>query len=109
MLGYGYSANFSAAPAAGVVVSGPALDTVNKARLMEQQSRFAAGKTFFRNGDKWIDSDVQKKTDAKRVRVQFGTQEYFDLLAKNPQAKSWLALGTNVEFTLGDTIYEVTE
>jgi hypothetical protein len=35
--------------------------------------------------------------------------EYFDLLAKQPQAKSWLALGTKVEFTIGDTVYEVTD
>ena len=43
------------------------------------------------------------------MRVTFGSPEYFDLLKQRPQSKSWLALGTNVEFTLGDTIYEVVE
>ena len=52
---------------------------------------------------------MQKRPNAKRVQVQFGSPEYFDLLAKQPQARSWLALGTKVEFTLGDTIYEVTD
>jgi Ca-activated chloride channel family protein len=79
------------------------------ARAIEQQSRFAGGRTFFRNGDKWIDSEVQKQVNAKRVQVQFGSQEYFDLLAGNPLVKSWLALGTKVEFTIGDTVYEVTD
>jgi Ca-activated chloride channel family protein len=103
---YSTAAGFSTGAVTNSVVAGAPLAM---ARKMEAQSRFAAGKTFFRNGDKWIDSDVQKKTNAKRVRVQFGSQEYFDLMAKQPRAKSWLALGTNVEFMVGDTIYEVTE
>src|SRR6185295_15706690 len=78
------------------------------AQKLEQQGRFAGGKTFFQNGDKWIDSDVQKKQNAKRVQVQFGSQEYFDL-AKKPAARSWLAQSRNVEFVLGDTIYEVVD
>ena len=60
------------------------------------------------NGDKWIDSDVQKQQNAKRVQVQFASQEYFDL-AKRPEAKSWLAQSRNVEFVLGDTVYEVVD
>jgi hypothetical protein len=82
----------------------------SQARQTQEQGRFAAGKTFFRNGEKWIDSDVQnQKQDARRARVQFGSKEYFDLVTKQPQSKSWLALGANVEFTIGDTVYEVTE
>ena len=86
------------------------LKNESDARQTQDQGRFTAGKTFFRNGEKWIDSDVQnQKQDAKRNRVQFGSKEYFDLVAKQPQSRSWLALGANVEFTLGDTVYEVTE
>ena len=79
------------------------------ARQTQDQGRFTAGKTFFRNGEKWIDSDVQNQTNARRARVQFGSKEYFELVTKQPQSKSWLALGANVEFTIGDTVYEVTE
>ena len=78
-------------------------------RELAQQSRFAGGRTFFQNGDKWIDSEVQKQVNAKRVQVPFGSPEYFDLLTRQPQVRSWLALGTKVEFTLGDTVYEVTD
>ena len=84
------------------------VQTVTQARTLEQQSRFAGGKTFFQNGDKWIDSDVQKKQNAKRVRVQFGSQEYFDL-AKRSAAKAWLAQSRNVEFVLDGAIYEVVD
>jgi Ca-activated chloride channel family protein len=103
---FNYSAVAGAGAATNSVVAGA---PVAMARKMEAQSRFAAGKTFFRNGDKWIDADVQKKANAKRVQVQFGSPEYFDLLAQQPQVKSWLALGTSVEFVIGDTLYEVAD
>jgi Ca-activated chloride channel family protein len=100
--------NYSVA-AGGAVPSTPALATATVARSMEQQSRFAAGKTFFQNGDRWVDSEVQKRQDAKRVRVQFGSKEYFDLVKQQPQSKVWLAQARNVEFVLGETIYEVVD
>jgi Ca-activated chloride channel family protein len=81
----------------------------DEARELERRGRSVAGKTFFANEGKWIDSEVQKKKDAKRLRVTFGSEDYFKLLREKPEAKSWLALGTNVEFTLGDTVYEIVE
>ena len=74
-----------------------------------QQSQFAGGKNFFFNENQWMDSAIQKHPNAKRVKIQFGTAEYFSLLAKNPAAQPWLALGQNVQFVLGDTIYEIHE
>jgi hypothetical protein len=83
----------------------------SKDRLVQyaQQSQFVAGKSFFQNEKQWIDSAVQKHPDAKRVRIQFGSAEYFDLIAKNPKALPWLALGQNVQFVLGKTVYEIYE
>jgi hypothetical protein len=46
-------------------------------------------------------------SDAKRVRIQFGSQDYFDLLAKYPQTAPWLALSQSVQFLWEGTIYEV--
>ena len=48
--------------------------------------------------------------DAPRLQSFFeANPEYFDLVKKNPQAASWLALGRNVQFVLGETIYEIYE
>ena len=74
-----------------------------------QQTQFVGGRSFYQNGNQWIDAAVQKLKEAKRVRVQFGSQDYFDLLARKPQTQAWLALGQNVQFALGDTVYEVYE
>ena len=83
----------------------------SKDRLVQyaQQSQFVAGKSFFQNEKQWIDSAVQKHPDAKRVRIQFGSAEYFDLIARNPKALPWLALGQNVQFVLDKTVYEIYE
>ena len=81
------------------------------ARIVQytQQSRFVAGKNFYQNGAQWIDADAQKLPDAKRVRVQFNSPEYFDLVAKNPQALSWFSVGQNLQLLLNGTIYDVVE
>ncbi|MEW6305994.1 MAG: VIT domain-containing protein, partial [Verrucomicrobiota bacterium] len=74
-----------------------------------QQNRYVAGRSFFQNGEQWIDANVQKLANARRVRVQFNSSEYFDLIAKQPQAVPWLALGRQVQFELNGTVYEVYE
>ncbi len=83
----------------------------NQSRLVQyaQQSRHVSGKTFFQNDRQWIDSAIQKSPNANRVRLQLGSNEYFDFLAKHPQAGAWLALGPNVQFLQDGTIYETVE
>ena len=82
-----------------------------KSRLMQysQQSQFVGGKTFFQNDKQWIDAAVQSNSKARVVRIQFGSAEYFDLAATNSMALPWLALGQNVQFVLGNTIYDIYE
>jgi hypothetical protein len=74
-----------------------------------QQSRFVGGRTFYLNNDQWVDSEIQKHPKAKRVRVQFASPEYFELMKKNPGALTWLSVGRNMHFLLGETIYEIYE
>ena len=74
-----------------------------------QESKFVNGRTFYLNGNQWIDSEVQKLPNVKHVRIQFNSDEYFDLMAKQPKALAWLAIGKNVQFALRDTIYEIYE
>src|SRR6266545_4820453 len=71
-----------------------------------QQTQFVGGRSFYQNGNQWIDASVQKLKDAKRVRVQFNSKEYFDLVTKKPEALPWLALGQNVQFAMNGTVYE---
>jgi Ca-activated chloride channel family protein len=75
----------------------------------EGQGRFVAGRNAFLNNNQWVDSLAQKQPNAKHVRIQFNSTEYFALAAKEPQALPWLALGQNVQFVLRDTVYEIYE
>jgi Ca-activated chloride channel family protein len=86
------------------VESGPA-------RLAQytQQSRFVAGKTFFQNGEQWLDSELQKFPNARRVKLAFGSQDYFDFVTGHPKAQPWLALGQKVQFVMDGTVYEIGE
>jgi Ca-activated chloride channel family protein len=72
-----------------------------------QQSKFVNGRAFFQNGNQWIDSTAQSA--GKRQRVQFNSEEYFNLLKSHPEAGPWLALGQNVVLALDHTVYEITE
>jgi hypothetical protein len=98
---------------AGRSASAPSASPTDKSkeRLIQysQQAQFVAGKSFFQNNQQWIDSAVQKHPSAKRVRIQFGSAEYFDLIAKQPKALPWLALGQSVQFILDNTVYDIYE
>ncbi|MEY4386504.1 MAG: hypothetical protein RLY20_1787 [Verrucomicrobiota bacterium] len=74
-----------------------------------QNAQFVNGRNFFNNGNAWVDSQVQQSQQARRVRLQFNSKEYFAFAATNAAARPWLALGNNVQFVLKDTVYEVYE
>lgn len=74
-----------------------------------QQNRFIAGRTFYQNGNQWVDSNVQSRQDARKVQVQFNSKEYFALLNKHANAAQWLSVGRNVQVLLGDTVYEIVD
>jgi Ca-activated chloride channel family protein len=78
-------------------------------RAAAEESRFVQGRTFYRNGDIWVDQRVSEQTKAKRVRIQFASNEYFELLGNHPEAQPWLALGAKVTLLLDGTIYEISD
>ncbi len=83
--------------------------TIAVAREYAGQGRFLNGRAFYQNGATWIDFEIQRMPNAKRVRVQFDSPEYFELLKQHPKALAWLSLGRNVQFVLGQSVYEVVE
>ena len=95
----------------GGVPSAPMVVTGAAARLVEQsrQTRYAGGRAFYKNGEQWIDSEIQKHANAKCVRIAFDSAEYYALLQKHPAVTPWLALGRNVRFWFDDVIYEIGE
>ncbi|MBN1424527.1 VWA domain-containing protein [Candidatus Fermentibacteria bacterium] len=89
-------------------MASPLADRMEQA-VSGQQNRYVAGRTFYQNGAQWIDASVQTTADARRIQVRIGSDEYFTLLKKHPNAAQWLSVGRNVQVLLDDTVYEVIE
>jgi len=102
----------SATPAAAAVPQNlaKAPDSLERVAQYTQQNKFVNGRNFFLNDQQqWIDPGVQNLTNAKRVRLQFNSTEYFALAAKESRALPWLSLGRNVQFILDGMVYEIYE
>ena len=105
---------WATAPAPSGLAGGGTIRTDNlaasRAGQYTQEQRFVAGRTFFQNGTRWVDSEVQRqKPGVQRVRLSFGSAEYFDLIRRHAEAAPWLALGQNVDLILDGIIYEISE
>ena len=72
-----------------------------------QQVRVVNGRAFYQNGNVWTDSSAQGKRSLKQRQITFGSTEYFDLLAKTPELSSWLALGSQRDVVVGDTLFNI--
>ncbi len=88
-------------------VSTPSLDANTRVVQYTQRAKYVAGRAFFQNGNQWIDNNVSKQNGGKSVRLKFGSDDYFKLIAENPEARPWLALGQNVRLVLNGTVYDI--
>ena len=86
------------------------IDSLTRERIgHERTRRFINGRTFYRNGDIWVDAKVSETPNAQRVKIVFASDEYFQLFQEHPRTRAWLALGNKVHLLIGDTIYEIVD
>ena len=76
---------------------------------LAQQTKNVMGRAVYQSGKFWVDSELQNTKHQQSVRIQFASEEYFDLYRNNTKAAQFLALGQNVRFHLDGTYYEVYE
>jgi Ca-activated chloride channel family protein len=98
------------APMAGAsynTVQAPSNDASTRVLQYTQRAKYIDGRAFFQNGNQWVDNNVSAQNDAKSTRIKFGSDDYFALLAKHPEARAWLALGQNVKLFLDSMTYEI--
>jgi len=103
----------AAAPASSMAgngyraISAPSTDANTRVVQYTQRAKYVAGRAFFQNGNQWVDSNVAKQNGNASVRVKFGSDDYFALIANNPNARPWLALGQNIKLVLNNTVYDI--
>jgi Ca-activated chloride channel family protein len=70
--------------------------------------RLVGSKTFLLQDGVWIDTTFDPSR-METVKVSFGSQEYFDLLAARPEWGAYFALGTRMILVAEGTAYEIVE
>jgi len=88
-------------------VQPPSADASTRVVQYTQRAKYVAGRAFFQNGNQWIDNNVSKQNGGPSVRIKFGSDDYFNLIAQNPEARPWLALGQNIKVVLNNTVYDI--
>jgi len=76
---------------------------------LTQQVRNIQGRAVYQSGKFWVDSDLQNQKMQNQKRIQFNTDEYYNLLKDKPETAQFLALGQNVRFYYDKTFYEIYE
>lgn len=62
----------------------------------------AGGRAFYLRDKTWVDVSWDENAGNKTRFVEFAGEAYFELLSKNPELSSILALGPRVQFVLGE-------
>jgi Ca-activated chloride channel family protein len=70
--------------------------------------RTVGDKTFQMNGDEWVDTEVKDSSALPKVQVQFGSEEFFNLIAMEPKLAEFFSLGKKVTVVFKGKIYRVT-
>ncbi len=83
-------------------------DSAGNTKNITQQVRNIQGRAVYNSGKFWVDSRVQN-TKRKKVRIQFASSGYFNLLKREPMSAEFMALGRNVRFVLKGRLYEIYE
>jgi Ca-activated chloride channel family protein len=74
---------------------------------LTQQVRNIEGRAVYQSGKFWVDSELQNQKANNQKRIQFNSDEYFNLLKAKPETAQFLALGQNVRFYYDNTFYEI--
>ena len=70
-------------------------------------SRLIAGKSFYLNAEEWIDSEVQGVVGEEVVEIEFGSEEYFELLGRSEEVARWLSVGVGLRVVIEGKVYRI--
>ena len=71
---------------------------------MKSLMRLVEGVAFYKRGDVWVQADLPAKP--KIEEVEAFSEEYFDLITKDPKIGKFLALG-RVDFVWDGVVYKI--
>ncbi len=80
-------------------------DEVIKTGLVKK----VGAKTFYLENDVWVDSEFKEESKLAEVKLQFASNEYFDLITKEPDLAQFFALGKQVTVVWKGKVYRIVE
>ena len=72
-------------------------------------TKYIEGRTFYFDGEYWIDADYRDAKDPKVIEVKYAGDAYFQLLRKDPKIGKLLAIGEKVIVKVGKVFIKVTD
>ena len=79
----------------------------DEAKRVAQETRLIAGKSFYQNGDEWIDSEAQALEDPTPIEIEFGSERYFELMAASTETAQWLSVGDTLQVVIDGRLYKI--
>jgi Ca-activated chloride channel family protein len=83
--------------------------TVADPQLSTSQTRQVAGKTFYLLEGVWTDSEYKAEAKLPLVKLKFASDEYFDLIGREPKLAECFALGRRAVVVWKGKVYRVEE
>jgi len=74
---------------------------------IEEMIKRIGAKTFYLNNGVWVDSEF--KEGLKEVKIKYLSDEYFELLAKHPEAAKYFAIDSKVIIVIEGKAYRIIE
>jgi Ca-activated chloride channel family protein len=70
-------------------------------------NQYVANKNFFNQSGNWIDAEYKEEAKLPEVKLKFASNEYFDLLNKEPGLAQYFAIAENVTVVWNGKVYRV--
>ncbi len=72
-------------------------------------NQFVGTKNFFNVSGNWIDTDFKEDAKLPEVKLEFGSNEYFDLITKEKELAQYFALGEQVVVVWKGKVYRIVK
>jgi Ca-activated chloride channel family protein len=107
--GYGGALNGAASKTTAATPSITSEELAEREKVV-QNVRYVGSKSFFRRGDRWVDSSVNEKNEKNVKKIKRFSDEYFELVDKHGKdVAKYLAFDEPVMLVLDGQVYEFTE
>jgi len=80
-----------------------------KQEAAQSQRQFVGNRAFLQLGQAWVEASVQDHAQDKVRRIEFNSQEYWDLASAHAELREIFALGAEVKFLFQGQVCEIYE